>query len=398
MLKRIILWLGLLFYYIKGLPDFITWCFGGLIKRKLNSNNQSLDICFVTYNARIRETKLAYAAKLCGHRVTLITHKISLINNIEDYFDEIYFATNPWKCLKLIQFIKPDVVHLFVNYTNARMLPILWFSPAPIVYDPYDCMKGMMKPEQKLPWFEEYTEKLWFKKADHLCSRSLEPMYIKKTYNYAMPPSTFFPDYCWKKPQFKIRQEDKRDDIRIFYSGGVVEETESSCFIDLGRSLMKQQIHLHIYPSTNIVNKINRQYIFDEAKKNPYFHIHNQVPYSILMEEALKYDAAIVFLLNSESKELYVTREKFKYATSNKLFDYIESGLPVIYFEKSHMKSLTEHYGTAIMSKSYSDIRKAIISDKKKQYINNSNTSTLAFHSQRLHTMYSSVLKYANEC
>ena len=48
----------------------------------------------------------------------------------------------------------------------------------------------------------------------------------------------------------------------------------------------------------------------------------------------------------------------------------------------------------ALEKVNYSDIKKAIISSKKKQNINNANTSTLKFHSERLNDMYYSILKH----
>ena len=42
------------------------------------------------------------------------------------------------------------------------------------------------------------------------------------------------------------------------------------------------------------------------------------------------------------------TQAKVHYSTANKLFDYIQAGLPVIIHEGFHQRGLVRHYGRAI--------------------------------------------------
>lgn len=401
-----IFWLGLLLYYLKGLPDFFHWCFGEPERRKWNSNkNQPLHICFITYNARIRECKLAYAAKLCDLRVTLITHKSHLIDNFDDYFAEIYFVKNPWQCLMHINRIKPDIIHLFVNYSVIRLLPVLLFSPVPVVYDPYDCVRGMFKRKFRLPWFEELAEKVCIEKADHLCARSLEPLYLKRKFKYQLPPSTYFPDYCWKPPIKRDHNKINEDDeLHVVYIGGINPEDRYpkevfgfSQYIDVGRALAKQKIHLHLYPANPIRNDQFKQYYslyHEEAEKNPYFHIHEPITHTKLLEKMKDYDAGLN-IYGSEvnyHSSFSISRAKSQYNLANKIFDYVECGLFVVTHSGFYPRGIAKHYSQCIRLRNLNEIRNKLIDEFNRPLRKNNTKAYLDFHKKRLGKMYLSIL------
>lgn len=356
-----------------------------------NQQEKSLHILFVTYSARIRECKLYHAAKLCGHQVTLITHKKSVPGNLEDYIDKYYIVSNPWQCLRIIEDLKPDVVHLFVCYTNAQLLPVLWFSPAPVVYDPYDCIKGMFMPGHGPFWLEQNAEKWCFARADHICSRSLESRYLRRQFNYQMPTATYFPDYCWSKP-LDVKQILISDgqEFHLVSCGGVIPE-----YIDVGRILAKQKIHMHIYP-VPALKKDQYEYAFaryiEESTDNAYFHFHETLPYSQLMEEIAMYDAAILEFPLIMNKRYSRSQFKTYFASSNKIFDYIEAGLPIVVPNKgTHQGRLAQRYGYAVPISNINETREALIAYYKKAGSSNAGSVSIAFQARRLGKMYESI-------
>jgi len=399
------LWIALFLYYLKAMPDFFHWRFGERKRRKWNNTkNQPLHVCFISYNARIRECKLAYAAKLCGIKVTLITHSSNLMDNFDNYFDEIYIVQNPWKCLMQIDRIKPDVIHLFVNYTVSRLLPVLFFSRVPVVYDPYDCIKGMFKRKFKLPWFEEFAEKLCFQKADHLCARSLEPLYLKRKFKYILPSSTYFPDYSWKPPALQGRKIILEDsELHVVYAGGIANEDRYpkkyfgfSQYIDVGRALAKQKIHLHLYPANPIGQDQFKNYYslyYKEAEKNPYFHIYERVTHTKLMDKMRRYDVGLhIFGIGINHDDCFsISRAKAEYSTAAKLFDYLELDLPVLIHNGFHQRGIIRHYGRTISVDNIYDVRKSLVECLKKQKTAKKEDFYLDVQAFRLKNMYSTL-------
>jgi len=320
-----------------------------------------------------------------------------------NYFDEINLVKNVWQCLLCFEKIKPDIIHLFVNYTNIRLLPVLLFSPAPVVYDPYDCVKGMFNKKFKLSWIEEWAEKVFFKKADHLCARSLEPQYLKRHYGYKLPPSTYFPDYSWCAPPIHTDKVLKNcEELSIVYVGGINVENKYpegykiGQLLEIGRILGKQKIHLHIYPAFPLNDNNFKEYFslyFTESEKNFYFHIHTPLEKSELLKVIGKYDAAINILPHesiSDTKIAY-SKAKIKFCTSNKIFDYIEGGLPIILCGGFHQRGIVRRYGKLVYSNTTDKIRSSI----EKVYLikslgnsKNTNQIDLQSHAKRLQYMY----------
>jgi len=364
-------------------------------------------ILFVAHKARIRESKLAFTAKSCGYRITLAAHKIDFNDDSNKYFDEHYIMNNSWQYLKLIRKINPDIIHLFVGYTNAHMLPVLRFSPVPVVYDPYDCLRGMLHGKYKHSKLEEWAEKYCIQNADHLCSRSLEPLHLKRKYNYSLPPSTYFPDYCWKTPKVSNIDRTCNRELHVVYAGGINPEDKYSSedygfaqYIGVGRELARQKIHLHLYPANPIPKSDFSNFYslyLKEAEKNQYFHIYEKVPHSELMSAIEGYDAGmhlnIFSKVESYENQYSVTREKLKYSTANKIFDYIEVGLPVIIFDNSHISGLIKHYGTGISVKTDRDVRQCISSKLSRTKAESMNSATLKYHAHRLNKMYLSLIE-----
>ena len=394
-------------YYIRHLPDWAYWRLGrvALARPAISSSPATqLHVVFVTFHATAREFKLAYAALLCGHRVTLIAKHARPSNMAAHQFDAPYEADNPWRMLTLLDRLRPDVTHLFAHMDNARILPVMLYAPSPVVYDPYDCLQGMIKPENQYSRLELEAERTCFARADHICARSLEPLYLRRHFGYRMPATTYFPEYCWHPPQQrKARQVHNDEELHIVYCGGVWPEDRFPSathgyaqYLEVGRALGKQRIHLHLYPA-QVPNVVHFDEFFslylEESKQNPFLHIHHSLPYEELMSELPKYDAALHVAGVTVNKGLgRVTRAKLDYSSANKLFDYIEAGLPVIIHDGKHQRGIVRHYGASVEISDISQAREALFSTRNTMQSPKS-SAAMAKHAERLGRMYQSVVK-----
>ncbi|MDO8460541.1 MAG: hypothetical protein Q7S74_05505, partial [Nanoarchaeota archaeon] len=95
-----------------------------------------------------------------------------------------------------------------------------------------------------------------------------------------------------------------------------------------GKILSKQGIHLHVYT-------IAKPGEFEEyeryAKNEKYFHFYTLMPYRDLIKEIARYDYALwVHPVYGKYGDEGATEEKLKVSIGNKLFTYLEAGLPII--------------------------------------------------------------------
>ena len=379
--------LRLLKFYLQYLPDWGHWQrrrrqekVASVTRPAVCTPSGPLHIVFVTKYARAREFKLAYAARLCGHRVTLIATHVQSSDMVAQHFDAHYGAGSPWQILALLDELHPDVTHLFVLYNNARMLPVLLYAPSPVVYDPYDCLQGMIKPEYQTNRLELEAERICFARADHICARSLEPLYLRRNFGCRMPQSTYFPEYCWHVPvECKARQVSDGERLRVVYCGGVWPEDKypsqlcgHAQFIEMGRIFGQQGIELHIYPATfpgMASFEDFFQLYLEEEKRNPFFHLHRPVSQLELQQELVQYDAGIFLYGKDISRALgRMTEAKMHYSSANKLFDYIEAGLVVLLHGGKHQTGLVRHYGSVIVPRDLGQVRSSLVDALSKEF------------------------------
>ena len=350
------------------------------------------------------ECKLCYAARLFGHRVTLVASRVQSPETVSQSFDAYHQTENPWQTLALLDQLRPDVVHVFTDYANALILPILLYAPAPVIYDPYDCAQGMIKPQYQYNFLELLAERVCFARADHICSRSLEPLFLRRRFQYRMPNVTYFPEYCWRAPEPCVPRAIQEDEeLHIVYCGGVMpedrfpaEEYGYAQYIEVGRVLAKQRIHLHIYPAPNPGNADFENFFslyLEESKQNPFFHIYHPLPHEELVKKLPQYDAALHIMGATINDGIgRSTRAKLDYSSANKLFDYIEAGLPLIVHNGKHQRGIVRHYGQIVEVSDISRVRKALAAVIGMKKCSNEK-AYIAYHAKRLGNMYAEVVK-----
>ena len=110
------------------------------------------------------------------------------------------------------------------------------------------------------------------------------------------------------------------------------------------------------------------------------------------MQALTQYDFALhIFGPGIHDQTGQNSRAKVHYSTANKLFDYIQAGLPVIIHDGFHQRGLVRHYGRAIAVQRLDELGSRLPAARQEPYPVHL-SATLAFHAPRLRHFYQELL------
>ena len=318
-------------------------------------------IVFVRPRPAIRIYKLAKALRQSDqkYRLVLICRTLSFDEKLyRDLFDKIYFYSPEFKfnkqfdlsfnkrwnkqlkfgyrkIMKIINEINPDIIHTMAEPFDF-IAYILKLSKWPVILDAYD-YTGITAGLENLNDKTKHEEKYCLENADGIIHKGpdYEIDYYRQ-HGYAITcPELNWLDYCdediWvNTKQKKLSKSD--GEHHLVYTGGVSNNPELKYiyFIPLAKELAKQKIHFHIYPKFaehRFSYEKSKVYI-DLAKNEKYFHFHRTLPLNDLIKEISKYDWGLWVHSADVSKRTH--SEKAKTGSGNKIFTYLEAGLPMI--------------------------------------------------------------------
>lgn len=187
-----------------------------------------------------------------------------------------------------------------------------------------------------------------------IVSHSIELFNACKEYKITeRPPTLMFPVYCDDDHLLIPAEVPSMEEIHIVYAGSIAGSFQddqhfgSLKFFRVIEAFSQQNIHLHIYPSPTMRF---RDLILSEyqaiSDENPYFHLHESVPQKELAEALTTYHFGLLpFFLEDTSR----SANKLGRGSSQKLYNYIESGIPVIISEDLAFQSwMAQRYGAGL--------------------------------------------------
>ncbi|MBE5865480.1 MAG: glycosyltransferase family 4 protein [Lachnospiraceae bacterium] len=231
-----------------------------------------------------------------------------------------------------------DVIHIFSEADSSigRLQPIIkkkLIYPK-IVFDEFDVVTEMYR---EVPQKIKDVELFCLEHADGICHRGTEVDFLIEQGYDVCKKRIHFMDYCGDNQYYKSPQKDFEDELELVYVGGLLagkayEDVRVNRILDYANLCQENHCHLHVYPSSYDKAKMH-EYI-EMEEHNPYFHLHEPVPYEKLCEEISKYDYGVFpakkgFLEYAEKYGNY-TKAQNIHSTTNKKFDYLEAGLPII--------------------------------------------------------------------
>ncbi|HRH68128.1 MAG TPA: glycosyltransferase [Flavobacteriales bacterium] len=279
-----------------------------------------------------------WVTRLSGRKVVLFCHSEGFIPEFADGFTAIVRYRNAWHLRRLLRALpRPWLIHGFAPKSHYPDVARRAMPDVPYVHDLQDTLVVYYGTAPTKRWLrvELPHEKACMAEADGVIAHSLEPAEGFRRYaipHDKRPPTLFFPLYCDDDRFISGVPKISGTEIHLVYAGGVAGSHRDPRyfgniqFFGLIDTLTKQGLHLHIYPSPTTLEADRAEYV-ELARKNERFHYHAPVPQEKLAGELARYHFGLIPFFVERSDQ---SPEKLKYATALKLFNFIESGLPVV--------------------------------------------------------------------
>ncbi|MDD5434029.1 MAG: hypothetical protein PH343_01235, partial [Nitrospira sp.] len=354
---------------------------------------------------------IAYGLKQSGIDVTLFyNHQPNFIPS--RYFSEMYQYRSPQEALSLASRCPSAVFHIFSNWDFNVAASFIYYKMGKVVFDNYDVMNGMIRQEKlnEKDLDKLQLERYCMENASGLSFRCLEAQYAKRNSGFRFNGKVLFlPDYCWDTREGAENvSENHSGQMHLVYCGNMsIEKIHGAddpfCFhLWLGDLLAKQGVHYHIYPShtawSGYFEDAFSEYI-TMSYKTPFFHIHHPVASDDLIKELAQYDFGVLILSRQiDGVEHFYNNQKYRYCIGNKIFDYLDSGLPVIIHNGKFSNFIASRYGTGItateelLNDIIPTLKRALESGIKEKVNNARKAYSIQRHIPRLIKFYKSLL------
>ncbi|MDR1092185.1 MAG: hypothetical protein LBL79_14020 [Prevotella sp.] len=231
----------------------------------------------------------------------------------------------------------PLVFHCFMQYAKSEECELMLKAGFKrVVFETYDSLKGVRNIRMRIKYFENIiynTEKYCIENSAGVAMRDFGLVCQKERYGYNPKREIEFLDYC-DAAQFKENSASNYDEIiNVCYCGGSHEATRPGFVTErhglVSSLLSKENIHYHMFSAPS-VSEIERELLRKYDREIPGFHYHGTVPHDELIAEVFKMDASAFFASEDFSQQTFFTAESIKYTCSNKHFDSLAAGLPLL--------------------------------------------------------------------
>lgn len=341
-------------------------------------------VVLVADSASSRVCKIGFGLRAIGWK-TVLLHSGSLPSNPAKCFDESLLYSSPSEALLMGSRYRPAVYHVFSNWNFEVASFFVRYRPGKIVFDDYDVLGGTLLPSMLRTYRSQVVqERFCLENADGLSCRDLETQCVKRMGYRLRGRRLLLLDFCWGEPVPDIPRWTRGREFRIVNCGNIPVRTQaeitSHCadLINLAKKLVAQslnagEIHFHVYPVHPIWPEAPRRGAGQEiglGDTQVFLHLHERVQPDELQKQLVQYDAGLYhFDVPFHNPPTY-NHSKFEYTSGNRVFDYLDAGLPVIIHGSKFMEYVTRQV--------HADIRvESGVSANARDYLSGADVLTL---------------------
>lgn len=249
--------------------------------------------------------------------------------NSKSIFNKQYFR-NKWH-LKLLVRRSADaaIIHAFEPKAYYQYIACSEIN-RPYIYDFQDLLSSYygLNPPHKWQKANLPFEKLMVQGANAILAYSMELQAAKKVFGIKPRKVVFFPFYCRIGNMVPAQIAYNSGRCKLIYIGSVdgLSNSGPSNFKEFIDAIGPSSVDFHIYPSPES-DKVHYLEYKQLEKKWTNFNMNHTLPPNELQGVLVKFNFGVVpFADDNADKYLY----KYEYASTLKLFSYLESGLPVV--------------------------------------------------------------------
>ena len=251
----------------------------------------------------------------------------------------LFYASYSIRLFFYLLFNRADVLHsndldtLLPSYIISRLKRI------PLVYDSHEYFTGVPELENniiaKRTW--KFIEKNILPKLSYCITvnHSIANLY-KEEYGvqFSVVRNVPFP---WKKEIMKSRQEleiPENKFIVLLQGNGINIDRGAEELIEAMR-LLNNDFHLYIIGDGDVISKLKQMVLQPDIKEK--VSITGKMPYESLKQYTVNADIGVTL-----DKD---TNINYRFSLPNKIFDYIQAGVPVLSSPLVEIKKIIDDYG-----------------------------------------------------
>lgn len=357
-----------------------------------------------------RAGKIAYALEQEGWEIVLL-YSERRANDYSSYCKATIKYKNVQHLLELCHKYNAPVYHCFCLYQMDVPESLIKSNIGNIVIDLYDQMAGMINDDfldKNYPGQLE-KEKYCLENADGLCCRNIESQVAKRNLGYKFKGKRlFFLDHCWDSYlNVPDRKKLTKDELHLVFCGNMSLEKYNpdspySFNLWLAKSLAEQKVHYHIFPGPWLCKDVDFDEKFSDylelQRSTEFFHLHKPMPNRELIVKMSEYDIGILILGKQiDNVEDFGKQYKSHYAIGNKLFDFIDAGLPIVLYNSKFSRFIFSRYGVCfpassnLLTKNANSLRNCLTPQIKKNIEKTRSVYSLKRNLKRLINFYDSL-------
>lgn len=297
------------------------------------------DLVFLSVFPRVDLAKKSDALGVKGldkyYRIACCSDIVSLDMHAwyRNYFDNIIGLGSWYELIIYLMYCKPDVIIARPRDQIAALAII--FSEAPVIFNLYDIITGSVDLSQYNNPLALEAEKFCFEHAAGIIHKGAEyaiDKYVRPHCSITSPVLHFLP-YCWPE-LFRSQPIKATNATQLCYTGilSTKDMDMKQCGFDyivpIINQIVNQELYFHVYYNPEVNQDSRRYYEYKELSKNSkYFQFHESEPPDKITSVISWCDYGV---------QLHQTRGTIykpmltEVSMSNKLFTYLEAGLPLI--------------------------------------------------------------------
>jgi len=297
------------------------------------NSNEKLSVLFVQYYPNIRTARIAKVLKSLNCEVSVAYYNAPHQRSTIDVFDNNCYCFSTYD--ELVDWANNSEFDV-ITVANGKLAILLIHSNKKIVLDVQDLFslyKNLSSSELR----DEFIENSYCDGVIHT-TEAVRDIAIQK---YGLDKNKThvienFPlsDCCVTARHRKLSEDDGM--IHVVYNGDIAfTDSRDRDFAAYWRKLAEVGVHVHIYSS--LIGYTDLQELIES---NPFIHYEGNLSSMELANEMTKYDCGWIMFNTEEG----TSKVHLDYCSTNKLFEYLNSGLPMIIGDSKCHREFAEKY------------------------------------------------------